>query len=626
MIKLTDSQRRICERVINVFETGTPAGKYGAISIYHDGPNKIRQITYGRSQTTEYGNLRQLVEMYVAAGGTYSTELGSYAPKIGQVALVDNATFKDLLTKAGNEDPVMRATQDAFFDKAYFTPARKWADANGFSQALSMLVIYDSFIHSGSILPLLRSRFPEKPPAKGGDEKTWILQYVTVRNAWLMNNGNPDVRPSAYRTKDLLREINRGNWDLSIVPIIANGTPVDDGGATDALSAIKIPKAEEPEIEFHGETELPADAELAPLAAPEPVVSAATQTAAALAAQILANSRITLAKVHPSGVVDQANARQNIIDTAAGKPATRSHYDTAPGGTIALDTRLLSGILELAETFTFSISEIVGGSHTAGSRHYLGISADFNVIDGVGVSAAHPKVPAFKKLCRTLGATEVLGPGDAGHTTHVHAAWPRVAAAQPAELAANFVAATPAHDDSVLLKLASDVGVIPAMNRLLAFRNQNRPGSNPRYWAIVNFDLHSAKPRLFLFDRVDATTVAYLCAHGAGSEGAADDGYAVIFSNTPGSNCSSLGVYNCAEIYDGKHGKSMRLDGLEPTNSNARDRFVVMHGADYVSPELIASTGRIGRSDGCTALELSRTREVIEALHGGSLMLLWKSP
>ena len=44
-------------------------GKYGAISIFEDGPNDIRQITYGRSQTTEYGNLRELVQMYVEAGG-----------------------------------------------------------------------------------------------------------------------------------------------------------------------------------------------------------------------------------------------------------------------------------------------------------------------------------------------------------------------------------------------------------------------------------------------------------------------------------------------------------------------------------------------------------------------------
>jgi len=66
---LSPEQKRPIEHVVNVFETGTPDGDYGAISIYADGPHDIRQITYGRSQTTEYGNLRDLVQRYVAANG-----------------------------------------------------------------------------------------------------------------------------------------------------------------------------------------------------------------------------------------------------------------------------------------------------------------------------------------------------------------------------------------------------------------------------------------------------------------------------------------------------------------------------------------------------------------------------
>ena len=170
--QLTEGQRRICERVINVFETGTIEGRYGAISIFHDGPNRIRQITYGRSQTTEYGNLRELVQMYADAGGTFSQELRSFVPQIGHTALVDNAQFKDLLRRAGNEDAVMRRTQDVFFDRRYFQPALRWAGENGFTRPLSILVIYNSFIHSGRIRTELRSRFPERPPAQGGNEET----------------------------------------------------------------------------------------------------------------------------------------------------------------------------------------------------------------------------------------------------------------------------------------------------------------------------------------------------------------------------------------------------------------------------------------------------------------------
>lgn len=80
-LDLSEGQRRICERVINVFETGTLEGKYGAISIFHDGPGQIRQITYGRSQTTEYGNLRELVQMYADANGPFSARLRPFIDK-----------------------------------------------------------------------------------------------------------------------------------------------------------------------------------------------------------------------------------------------------------------------------------------------------------------------------------------------------------------------------------------------------------------------------------------------------------------------------------------------------------------------------------------------------------------
>lgn len=225
-MNLTPKQKSICEQVINVFESGSPQGNYGTISIYKDGPHNIRQVTYGRSQTTEYGNLHELVEMYVEAGGIYSEALRAYLDKIEVTPLADDATFKQLLRDAGKKDPVMRQTQDTFFDKRYFAPAMSWADINGFSMPLSALVIYDSFIHSGSILSFLRKRFPESPPAKGGDERTWITQYVDTRQNWLANHENRILRNTIYRTECFKTEILRNNWDLTLLPIIANGISI----------------------------------------------------------------------------------------------------------------------------------------------------------------------------------------------------------------------------------------------------------------------------------------------------------------------------------------------------------------------------------------------------------------
>lgn len=433
MLVLTASQRAICERVINVFETGSVRGRYGAIAIFADGPHGIRQVTYGRSQTTEYGNLRELVSRYVDAGGTFSEQLRPFVPLIGRTALVDDATFKDLLRRAGNEDPVMERVQDAFFSDAYFNPAMRWAGANGFTRALSALVIYDSFIHSGGILDFLRARFREVPPARGGNEQAWIGQYTETRHNWLLTHGNPPVRASAYRTADLLREIGRGNWDLALVPIMANGTPVDDGRigheavATAAMVASDVPFLGDRPHDSAGAIWCEGGSGGNGAARPATVLEAAANPAAALAQQILASSRIDLATAHASGVLDQAAARQNIVDTAAGRPANRSNYQGAPGGTVSLDVGMLGGVLALGQEYTISVSEFCGGAHSPTSRHYAGVTADFNIINGHHVSPGHPDVPAFMARCRKLGATEVLGPGFPGHDNHVHAAWPRPA-------------------------------------------------------------------------------------------------------------------------------------------------------------------------------------------------------
>lgn len=223
---LTDQQKHLCEQVINVFESGTTEGKYGAVSIFDDGPHRERQISYGRSQTTEYGNLEKLLEMYVESDGQFSKQIKPYLPMIGVTPLVDNAVFKKLLVDAGNTDPVMQEVQDRFFDETYFQPALNWLDDNGFVLPLSALVVYDSFIQSGSILMFLRKRFPEMTPARGGDEKRWITQYVDTRHDWLATHSNLILQKTVYRTDCFKFEIARNNWELSRLPIYANDEAV----------------------------------------------------------------------------------------------------------------------------------------------------------------------------------------------------------------------------------------------------------------------------------------------------------------------------------------------------------------------------------------------------------------
>ena len=143
--------------------------------------------------------------------------------------------------------------------------------------------------------------------------------------------------------------------------------------------------------------------------------------------------------------------------------------------------------------------------------------------------------------------------------------------------------------------------------------------------AVVDFSAHSSTPRFHVVDRATGEVLqSFRVAHGHGSTGKRDDGYAEAFSNVSGSNATSLGLYQTAEIYrsDVHPGMAMRLDGLSPTNSNARSRFIVVHEARYMEPATWKGkkAGRPGRSDGCFAFSKQDRDAVISSLQGGALI------
>lgn len=144
-----------------------------------------------------------------------------------------------------------------------------------------------------------------------------------------------------------------------------------------------------------------------------------------LAIQIIVNPNITLATGHISGVRDAADATDEVVQTIFFMRAQRSCYETAPCGDIGLSLALMQGMLELAKTYQYEISEIAGGAHSKRSRHYAGVAMDVTRINGQTVSSKNKLVVPFMRKCKALGATEVLGPGSPGHSGHVHAAWPR---------------------------------------------------------------------------------------------------------------------------------------------------------------------------------------------------------
>lgn len=148
-----------------------------------------------------------------------------------------------------------------------------------------------------------------------------------------------------------------------------------------------------------------------------------------LASQIQRHAAITLATGHASGNVDDASADDNIADAADGREANRSIYRdggrTGPGGTVALNAAMLQGMRTLADEFNFRVSEIAGGVHGDLSRHYAGVAFDIDRLNQQQINAQHPDYQNYLRRGEELGATEHLGPGDAGHGTHLHLAWPR---------------------------------------------------------------------------------------------------------------------------------------------------------------------------------------------------------
>ena len=145
----------------------------------------------------------------------------------------------------------------------------------------------------------------------------------------------------------------------------------------------------------------------------------------------------------------------------------------------------------------------------------------------------------------------------------------------------------------------------------------------PARLAVIDYTRPSTTRRLWLFDLDKGSLLKHdYVAHGRGSGG----NVPTHFSNDEGSYQSSICLFAGAETYQGNNGYSLRLDGLEPgVNDHARERLLVMHGADYVDPVQGRRQGRLGRSWGCPALRPQVTREVIDALKDGQLLFAYSN-
>ena len=145
--------------------------------------------------------------------------------------------------------------------------------------------------------------------------------------------------------------------------------------------------------------------------------------------------------------------------------------------------------------------------------------------------------------------------------------------------------------------------------------------ANNSFITIIDFSKPSSEKRLFVINTETGNVIfKTLVAHGRNS----GKEFANSFSNGASSFESSLGFYTTSDVYNGKHGLSLRLNGCEKGfNDNAYKRRIVVHGADYVSESFVEQNGFLGRSLGCPAIPAALSKKIIDIIKDGSCLFIY---
>ncbi len=221
---LTTTQKKTAQGILNIFETSEVLGDYGKVTVI---TGDTGHLTFGRSQTTlGSGNLHELMRRYCSnAGARFGARLEPYLArfKARDISLDHDLKLHNLL-RATADDPVMRDTQDAFFDEVYWQAAARAAERDGISSALGVAVVYDGHVHGSW------KTMRDRTNAGAGDvatlgEKRWVQAYVRIRREWLATNRRADLRATAYRMDAFMRLIEQGYWGLEL-PLVVRGKEI----------------------------------------------------------------------------------------------------------------------------------------------------------------------------------------------------------------------------------------------------------------------------------------------------------------------------------------------------------------------------------------------------------------
>ncbi|ANH68312.1 peptidoglycan-binding protein [Mitsuaria sp. 7] len=223
-IPLTDTQVRTAKSIVNLFETGHVLGDYGQVTVLTDDPGRL---TYGRSQTTlTSGKLAELLQQYAGnPGARFGAAISAWLPAIAAQGedLDTNSRLHNLL-RACADDPVMRETQDRFFDVGFWQPAVRKATTLGIRSALGIAVVYDSTVH-GSWDKLRKDTDSQVGTLAQLGEQAWISGYVSTRRRWLATHSIAILRSTVYRMDAFRRLIDLNQWGLAL-PLVVRGAEI----------------------------------------------------------------------------------------------------------------------------------------------------------------------------------------------------------------------------------------------------------------------------------------------------------------------------------------------------------------------------------------------------------------
>jgi chitosanase len=214
---MNELQQTTARAIVNVFETGRVLGKYAAIGVLKGDSG---HLSYGRSQAAlGSGVLFDLLDAYCQkVAATCADALRVYLPRVKNrdVTLDGNQDFRNILVRAATDDPVMRLTQDQFFDSRYLAPACRAADALGIDEPLSITVIYDSFIQGGwGLLKQKVGAVTTRGP------RDWVQRYIDTRRTWLGTLKAP-LPSTVYRMDAFTSLIKSDKWNLELPMAVHN--------------------------------------------------------------------------------------------------------------------------------------------------------------------------------------------------------------------------------------------------------------------------------------------------------------------------------------------------------------------------------------------------------------------